>query len=43
MYDDGIDPDAPFDDDVWELYHVADDISECDDLAADRTGDACRR
>ena len=28
MYDDGLDPDAPFDDDVWELYHVADDLSE---------------
>ena len=26
MYDDGIDPDAPFDDDVWELYHVAEDF-----------------
>ncbi len=35
MYEDGIDPDAPFDDDVWELYHVADDISECTDLAAE--------
>ena len=23
MYDDGLDPDAPFDDDVWELYDVA--------------------
>jgi arylsulfatase len=34
MYDDGLDPDAPFDDDVWELYHVAVDLSECDDLAA---------
>ena len=34
MYDDGLDPDAPFDDDVWELYHVAEDLSECDDLAA---------
>jgi arylsulfatase A-like enzyme len=34
MYDDGLDPDAPFDQDVWELYHVADDLSECDDLAA---------
>ena len=22
MYDDGLDPDAPFDDDVWELYDV---------------------
>src|SRR5207237_823902 len=31
---DGIDPDAPFDDDVWELYHVATDLTECDDLAA---------
>jgi arylsulfatase A-like enzyme len=35
MYDDGLRPNAPFDDDVWELYHVADDISETDDLAAD--------
>ena len=34
MYDDGLDPDAPFDDDIWELYRVADDLSECDDLAA---------
>src|SRR5689334_23077019 len=34
MYDDGLDPDAPFDDDVWELYRVADDLSECDDVAA---------
>jgi arylsulfatase len=34
MYDDGLDPDAPFEDDVWELYHVAEDLSECDDLAA---------
>ena len=33
MYHDGLDPDAPFDDDVWELYHVAEDLSECDDLA----------
>ena len=33
MYNDGIDPDAPFDDDVWELYHVAEDFSECHDLA----------
>ncbi|HEY5014566.1 MAG TPA: arylsulfatase, partial [Acidimicrobiia bacterium] len=35
MYDDGLDPDAPFADDVWELYHVADDLSECTDLAAE--------
>jgi arylsulfatase len=34
MYDDGLDPDAPFDDDVWELYHVAEDQSETNDLAA---------
>ncbi|HEX4491277.1 MAG TPA: arylsulfatase [Acidimicrobiia bacterium] len=33
MYDDGVDPDAPFEDDVWELYHVAEDLSECDNLA----------
>jgi len=26
--------DGPFDDDVWELYHVADDLSEVHDLAA---------
>ncbi len=35
MYNDGIDPDAPFEDDVWELYHVAEDFSECHDLAAE--------
>ncbi len=33
LYDDGLDPNAPFDDDVWELYHVADDLAETDDLA----------
>jgi arylsulfatase len=33
MYDDGIDPDAPFEDDVWELYHVAEDLTECVNLA----------
>ena len=27
-------PGVPFDDDTWELYHVAADRSECDDLAA---------
>ena len=37
MYDDGIDPDAPFDDDRWELYHVRVDPSECHDLAAPRS------
>jgi arylsulfatase A-like enzyme len=35
MYDDGLNPNAPFDDDVWELYHVAEDLSETNDLAAD--------
>ena len=35
MYDDGIDPDAPFTDDDWELYHVAVDLSECDDVASE--------
>jgi len=34
MYDDGLDANAPFDDDVWELYHVAEDLSETQDLAA---------
>jgi arylsulfatase A-like enzyme len=34
LYDDGLDPSAPFEDDVWELYHVAEDLSETDDLAA---------
>ena len=34
MYDDGLDPNAPFEDDVWELYRVADDLSECNDVAA---------
>jgi len=28
------DPDAPFGDDRWELYHVAEDVSESHDLAA---------
>ena len=27
---------TPFDDDVWELYHVAADRSECHDLAAEQ-------
>jgi arylsulfatase len=33
MYNDGLDPDAPFSEDRWELYHVAEDLSECHDLA----------
>ena len=32
---DGSDATRSFDDDVWELYHVAEDFSECDDVAAD--------
>ena len=31
---DGSDPLVPFDEDVWELYHVAEDFSETVDLAA---------
>ncbi|MCU0269792.1 MAG: arylsulfatase [Acidimicrobiales bacterium] len=27
-------PGVPFDEDTWELYHVAEDLSECRDLAA---------
>jgi arylsulfatase A-like enzyme len=34
LYGDGLDPNAPFDEDVWELYHVAEDISETEDLAS---------
>jgi arylsulfatase A-like enzyme len=34
LYDDGLNPNAPFDDDVWELYRVAEDMSETNDLAA---------
>ena len=34
VYDDGLNPNASFDDDVWELYHVAEDLSETEDLAA---------
>jgi arylsulfatase A-like enzyme len=32
---DGTDPDKPFDEDAWELYHVAEDFSETSDRAAD--------
>jgi arylsulfatase A-like enzyme len=31
---DGSDTTKPFDEDVWELYHVAEDFSEVNDLAA---------
>jgi hypothetical protein len=33
-YGEGRDPFAPFDEDEWELYHVAEDFSETTDLAA---------
>ncbi|HWE68199.1 MAG TPA: arylsulfatase [Acidimicrobiales bacterium] len=33
LYPDGLNPNAPFDDDIWELYHVEDDVSETKDLA----------
>lgn len=33
LYDDGIEPNAPFEDDRWELYHVAEDPAELHDLA----------
>ena len=36
IYGDGLDPNASFDDDRWELYHVAEDLSETRDLAAER-------
>ena len=35
LYDDGLKVNAPFDDDVWELYHVAEDHSEVHDLATE--------
>jgi arylsulfatase A-like enzyme len=34
LYDDQ-NPNAPFDEDPWELYHVAEDLSESRDLAAE--------
>ncbi|MGZ6899605.1 MAG: sulfatase-like hydrolase/transferase [Acidimicrobiia bacterium] len=34
MYDDGLDPDAPFSDDEWELYDVSVDPTETQNLAA---------
>lgn len=32
---DGSDATRSFDDDIWELYNVAEDFSECNDVAAD--------
>jgi arylsulfatase len=33
IYNDGLNPNAPFEDDIWELYRVADDASETRDVA----------
>jgi arylsulfatase A-like enzyme len=38
IYDDGLRASAPFDEDVWELYHVAEDVSEAHDRAAELPG-----
>ena len=35
IYDDGLRSNAPWDEDVWELYHVAEDVSESHDRAAE--------
>ena len=35
IYDDGLRSNAPWDDDIWELYHVAEDVSESRDRAAE--------
>jgi arylsulfatase len=35
VYDDGLRANAPWDDDIWELYHVTDDVSESNDRAAE--------
>ncbi len=35
IYDDGLRSNAPWDDDVWELYHVAQDVSESRDRAGE--------
>jgi arylsulfatase len=36
IYDGVTDPSKPFDDDTWELYHVAEDFSESHDLSVER-------
>jgi arylsulfatase len=33
LYPDGLNPNAPFDDDIWELYHVEVDVSETKNVA----------
>jgi arylsulfatase len=38
IYGDGLRASAPFDDDVWELYHVAGDVSEVHDRAGEFPG-----
>jgi len=38
IYGDGLRASAPFDDDVWELYHVAEDTSEAYDRAVEFPG-----
>jgi arylsulfatase A-like enzyme len=46
LYDDGLSWNAPFDEDCWELYHVAVDPTEIHDLAAehpDRLADMVER
>jgi arylsulfatase len=35
IYDDGLRASAPFDEDVWELYHVAEDVSEVHNRAVE--------
>ena len=35
IYDDGLRSNAPWEEDVWELYHVAEDVSEVHDCAAE--------
>jgi arylsulfatase len=35
IYDDGLRANAPWDEDVWELYHVTEDVSESRDRAAE--------
>jgi arylsulfatase len=35
MYNDGLNPNASFDDDIWELYRVAEDVSETHDVAGE--------
>jgi len=35
IYGDGLDPNAPFDEDVWELYDLRKDLSEVHDLASE--------